>query len=104
MVMVTKYTDVCVDDVEVDVEVSLSDFDLDDVLELLADDGYIAIKSDVDEDSFKKDLANLCHLYRAKDSRFMDEIGMFLSNLSGRILWVLLKLRMELDTLFLTKA
>lgn len=86
MVTITKYTNVCVDDVEVDVEVSLSDFDLDDVLELLADDGYIAIKSDVDEDSFKNDLANLCHLYRSKDSRFMDEIGIFLSNLSGRIL------------------
>lgn len=86
MVTITKYTDVCVEDVEVDVEVSLSDLALDDVLELLADDGYIAIKSDVDEDSFRKDLANLCHLYRSKDSRFMDEIGVFLSNLSGRIL------------------
>ena len=86
MVTITKYTDVCVDDVEVDVEVSLSDFNLDDVLELLSDDGYIAIKSDTDEDSFKNDLANLCHLYRSNDSRFMDEIGVFLSNLSGRIL------------------
>ena len=86
MVTITKYTDVCVEDVEVDVEVSLSDLALDDVLELLADDGYIAIKSDVDEDSFKNDLANLCYLYRSKDSRFMDEIGVFLSNLSGRIL------------------
>lgn len=86
MVMITKYTDVCVEDIEVEVEVSLSDLDIDDVLEMLADDGYIAVKYDADEDSFKHDLANLCHLYRAKDSRFMNEVGVFLSNLSGRIL------------------
>lgn len=86
MVTITKYTDVCVDDVEVDVEVSLSDFDFDDVLELLADEGYIAIKYDADEESFKENLAHICNLYRARDIRFTDEVGVFLSNLSGRIL------------------
>lgn len=86
MVMITKYTDVCVEDIEVEVEVSLSDLDIDDVLEMLADDGYVAVQYDADEDGFKQDLANLCHLYRSKDARFMDEVGVFLSNLSGRIL------------------
>jgi len=35
MVTITKYTDVCVEDVEVEVEDSLSFLVLDDVLELL---------------------------------------------------------------------
>lgn len=86
MVTITKYTDVCVDDIEVEVDVSLSDFDLDEVLDLLADDGYVAIKTDMTEDDFKGSLSHLCNLYRAKDVRFMDEVGMFLSSLSGRIL------------------
>jgi peroxiredoxin len=75
-------------DTDVEVEVSLSDFSIDEVLEILEDDGYVFISQDLgfDQKSYKQALDKLCHLYRANDESFRQEIGVFLSNLSGRIL------------------
>ena len=87
--MVTLYKNVDVSiDTDVEVEVSLSDFSIEEVLEMLEDDGYVVISQDwgFDQESYKQTLDKLCHLYRANDESFMREVGVFLSNLSGRIL------------------
>ena len=87
MSTIIKNVDVSID-TDVEVEVSLSDFSIDEVLEMLEDDGYVVISQDLgfDQESYKQTLDKLCHQYRANDESFRQEIGVFLSNLSGRIL------------------
>ena len=87
MSTIIKNVDVSID-TDIEVEMSLSDFSIDEVLEMLEDDGYVVISQDwgFDQETYKQTLDKLCHLYRANDESFRQEIGVFLSNLSGRIL------------------
>lgn len=87
MVTIYKNVDVSID-TDVEVEVSLSDFSIGEVLEMLQDEGYVVVSQDFgfDQESFNQTLDKLCHLHRDKDESFMSEVGGFLSNLSGRIL------------------
>lgn len=79
MVMLTKYVDV-------EVDVDLSDLDLDDIKDLLAEEGYVVFKTRLSEDEFKDKVNEVCHLYRIKDERFTKEVVFLLSELSGKIL------------------
>lgn len=85
MVTITKYVDVSTE-VEVEVDISLKDLDIEDVFELLHEKGYVTLLADIPNEELVNRLESLCELYRNKDSRFMKEIGVFLSDLTGRIL------------------
>lgn len=86
MVTIYKNIDVSVD-TDVEVEVSLSDFAIDDIIEMLEEESYVVVsQAGYDKESYEQALEKLCYMYRAGDRSFMREVGIFLSNLSGRVL------------------
>jgi hypothetical protein len=75
-------------DVDVEVEISLDDFNKDELMDMLIEDGFIVVNSyhEFDQESFNQQLEKLCYLFRANDERFKEEIRIFLSKLSGKVL------------------
>lgn len=70
----------------IDIDVDLSEFEMDDIIEYLEEAGYVVLKADAQTPNNDVTANQLYQLYRTKSPQLLDALRTYLQNETGRIL------------------